>query len=323
MNTVIATVLEVMVPLLALILDEPGVCVVSKPVLSIVATAVSLEDQLSPPNVAGVPSVKVPVAMNCWVVPKAKLADATEMANEASAGSVTFNNALLEVMPLNEAEMVVLPCNRAEAMPLEFNVATVVSLDSHVTEPETSLELPSEKLPVAANVTLVPLGVETTVGLMLMPVMTAVVTVRFAGVEEMLLLVAVIVVVPTPIPAAIPERVSIDAMPVSAEAHVTWLEMSAVEPSEYVPVAVKCTVSPMLTAVVGGEISILASVGDGLELLPLPQPEIMRAVMRSKAVQYIYAALKRVRRCMKYSLCNRQVIFMWNFTLHDINLSGI
>ena len=68
------------------------------------------------------------------------------------------------------------------------------------------------------------------VGVMLIPVSTAAaVTVRLAVGEVMPLAEAVTVVMPTVTPVATP--VLIVATPVLADAHVTWLVMSAVVPS--------------------------------------------------------------------------------------------
>jgi hypothetical protein len=51
--------------LLALMLVEPGETVVTRPVPLIVATAVLLEAQVVVPKVAAVPSVMMPLAVNC------------------------------------------------------------------------------------------------------------------------------------------------------------------------------------------------------------------------------------------------------------------
>jgi hypothetical protein len=75
-------------------------------------------------------------------------------------------------------------------------------------------------VPVAVNVTGVPLGVEGVDGLMLMPVITAAVTVMPAVGEVMPPDEAVTVVVPTATPLATPVALLIVATLVSAEAQV-------------------------------------------------------------------------------------------------------
>jgi hypothetical protein len=137
-------VLEVMLPLLALMLVEPVASVVAKPVLSIVATVVSLEAQVSAPRIAAVPSVSVPLAVNCCELPTVTLADEGVMESVANTGAVTVKVALLEVTPFAEAVMLLLPCASEEAMPLAFSMATVVSLDAQLAEPEMSPVVPSE-----------------------------------------------------------------------------------------------------------------------------------------------------------------------------------
>jgi hypothetical protein len=61
-----------------------------------------------------------------------------------NSGTVTVKVALLELIPFADAVMIVLPSAKVDAMPLEFSVATEVLLDTHVTDPETLPELPSE-----------------------------------------------------------------------------------------------------------------------------------------------------------------------------------
>ena len=83
-------------------------------------------------------------------------------------------------------------------------------------------------MPVAEKVTDVPWGVDGAVGLMLMAVITAAVTVRFAAGEVMPLADTVTVVLPTATPVATPVVLMIVATPVLPVAQVTWLVMLAV-----------------------------------------------------------------------------------------------
>jgi hypothetical protein len=213
---------------LALMLVEPVASVVAKPELSIVATAVSLDVQVNVPKTAAVPSVKVPLAANCCVFHTVMLADVGVMESVTSSGAVTVNVVLLEVMPFAEAVMVVVPCVREEAMPLAFSVATVVSLDVQLAEPEMLPDVPSEYVPVAVKVTGIPFGVEGAVGLMLMPVTVAAVTVSGAAGEIMPLNEAITVVMPTATPVATPVELLILATAVSVACQITLLVMSAV-----------------------------------------------------------------------------------------------
>lgn len=225
----------------------------------------------------------MPVAVKLVVSPFATEAVAGLMAIAVNTGAVTVNAALLEVMPFAEAVMVLLPCASEEAMPLAFSVATVVSLDIQVTDPEILPELPSEYVPVAVNVTGVPLGVEDVAGPMLIPVTTAAVTVNGAADEETPFNEAVTVVLPTATPVATPVVLLIVVMALSAAAQATLLVMSVVVLSVYVPVAVKLVVSPLATVAVAGVMAMLVSVtGVGVALpLPPPQPESISVVTTS------------------------------------------
>jgi hypothetical protein len=117
---------------------------VAKPALSIDATAVLLEFQVSLPKVAIVLSVNLPVAANCCVNPTITLAEDGVIAMDAKTGAVTVKVALLDETPLTEALMMVLPCANDEAIPLELILATLLLLDDHVAKSETLPELSSE-----------------------------------------------------------------------------------------------------------------------------------------------------------------------------------
>lgn len=83
-------------------------------------------------------------------------------------------------------------------------------------------------MPVAVKVIGVPLGEEGAVGLMLIPVSTAEITVKLEVFEVMPLSNAVMVVLPTAIPVATPVVLLIVAMLELLDAQVTWLVMLAV-----------------------------------------------------------------------------------------------
>jgi hypothetical protein len=135
---------ELILPQRALMWLEPVFSTVAKPALSIDATAVLLEFQVSLPKVAIVLSVNLPVAANCCVNPTITLAEDGVMAMDANTGAVTVKVALLDETPLTEALMMVLPCANDEAIPLELILATLLLLDDHVAKSETLPELSSE-----------------------------------------------------------------------------------------------------------------------------------------------------------------------------------
>ncbi len=139
-----ATEFELTPPLLAVILVEPLLTLVAKPVLFIVAAAGLLDVQVSAPKVAAVPSVNVPLAKNCCVFPTRTLVDAGVMVSVANTGAVTVKVELLEVMPFAEAVMVLVPSASAAATPLPLSTTIEVLLDVQVTAPEALPVVPSE-----------------------------------------------------------------------------------------------------------------------------------------------------------------------------------
>ncbi len=209
----------------------PAVSAVANPVPLILATGVLPDVQVSAPNVAAVPSVNVPLAENCCVVPTYALADKGVMESDANAGAVTVK-VVLAVTPFSDAVMVELPCAKLDAMPLVFIVLTAVLLGVQITAPETLPVVPSEYVPVAVNVTDLPFGVEGARGLMLIPVNTAAVTDRLATGEVIPFADAAIVVLPTATPVATPVMLLIVATAVLPDVHITWLVTLAVVLSE-------------------------------------------------------------------------------------------
>ena len=94
--TVKVAILEEILPLVALILLEPALTPVANPVLLIIAAGL-LDNQVNVPKVAGVPSVRTPLAVNCFVLPTAMLADEGEIVIETKTGADTLNCTELEV----------------------------------------------------------------------------------------------------------------------------------------------------------------------------------------------------------------------------------
>jgi hypothetical protein len=70
-----------------------------------------------------VPSVNVPVAVNCWVVPRGILGIAGVTAIETSAAGVTFNEVEPAIEP-DTAVTLVLPTPAPVTTPCPFIVAT-------------------------------------------------------------------------------------------------------------------------------------------------------------------------------------------------------
>lgn len=145
------------------------------------------------------PSEKVPVAVNCCIVPKAIVAFAGLTAMETRAGAPTVSCAVPEVCP-TEAEMLVIPCPALLASPavpgLLLTIATAVEDEFHVAVPVKSWVLPSLYVPVAVNCCVAPSEIEADGGLTAIETNIAGVTVNVAAplnIPED----ALIVVVPT------------------------------------------------------------------------------------------------------------------------------
>ena len=191
-------------PSVAVIVDVPGARPFARPLpLPIFATPVLEEVQVAcVVRSCVLPSLKVPIAENCWLVVAAIVTSPGWMASEARSAASTVAVAV----PLTEPEaavMVVVPRLRAVARPLTVIDATLVFEEVQVTVPVMSWTVPSENVPVAVNCCRVPSGIEGAVGVTAMEVTVAFVTVRVA-VEETLPEVAVIVELPETNPMASP-----------------------------------------------------------------------------------------------------------------------
>jgi hypothetical protein len=108
-----------------------------------------------------VPSVKVPIAVNCCVVPNAIDGVAGVTAIDASAAGVTVS----VVFPVIEPEVAVIvavPAFTLVASPICLSALLMVATDGeslvHCTVLVTSCVLPSVKVPVAVNCSVVPEG---------------------------------------------------------------------------------------------------------------------------------------------------------------------
>ena len=105
-------VFEIMLSPLALILQLPALVAVNSPDPLIDPMPALLVGQVSVAKFAGVavvPSVMLPLAVSCCVLPTATLADVGVMEMDENAGELTVKVAPLEVTPFAEAVTVVTP----------------------------------------------------------------------------------------------------------------------------------------------------------------------------------------------------------------------
>jgi len=109
-------------------------------------------------------SLKVPMAVNCLVVPTAMLELDGLTAIETSVAAVTVSDAVPLTDP-DVAVIVAVPVPTAARSPVAgLTLATALDDELHVTE-GSSCVLPSSKLPTALNCSAVPAAIEGVAGL--------------------------------------------------------------------------------------------------------------------------------------------------------------
>jgi hypothetical protein len=227
----------------AVIVEVPTPAPVASPAALIVAVVVVPEDQVTlDVTFCVVPSLNVPVAVNCCAAPLAIDGFAGVTAIDCSVAAVTVS----KVEPVIEDDVAVIvevPTPAPFARPAALIVAVVVVPELHVTVLVRFCVVPSLKVPVAVNCCVAPLAIDGFAGVTAIDCSVAAVTVR---VVEPLIApdVALIVEVPTPAPVARPAALIV-AVVVVPDDHVTVLVRFCVVPSLNVPVAVNCCVAPL------------------------------------------------------------------------------
>ncbi len=227
----------------ALIVEVPTPAPVARPAALIVAVVVVPEDHVTVlARFCVVPSLNVPVAVNCCVAPLVIDGFAGVTAIDCSVAAVTVRTVEPLIAP-DVALIVEVPTPAPVARPAVLIVAVVVVPDDQVTVDVRFCVVPSLNVPVAMNCCVAPLAIDGFAGVTAIDCSVAAVTV--SKVEPLMDDdVAVIVEVPTPAPLASPE-VLIVAVVVVPDDHVTVLVRFCVVPSLNVPVAVNCCVAPL------------------------------------------------------------------------------
>jgi hypothetical protein len=192
-----------------------------------------------------VPSVNVPVAVNCCVVPKGTVDVCGLIAIDTSAAAVTVST--VDALNAPEAAVTVaVPIATLCATPALLIVAVEGVSDVHVAVLVRFCVVPSVKVPVAVNCWLVPFAIDGVAGVTAIDTSAAEVTVSVVDpVSEPE--AAVIVAVPSLTLLANPcvgAALLIVAAPGVSELHCTVLVTFCTLPSVYVPVAVNCSVVP-------------------------------------------------------------------------------
>src|ERR1035438_7227964 len=215
-------------PVFAVTVVLPSATTAAIPVALIVATFVAEEFQVAELVKSCVlPSLNVPVAVNCCCPPKVMDGLEGVTVREISA-AVTFSVAVPLIGP-EVARIIVKPGPAPLTRPVFPANATFVAEELHVTELVRSLVLLSANVPVAANCCTVPTVREKFAGVTAIDFSgtgpTESVALPLAKNPRVTLVCAVILVVPCPLPMATPLAL-IPATLVAEELHVTELVMS-------------------------------------------------------------------------------------------------
>jgi hypothetical protein len=190
-----------------------------------------------------VPSLNVPVAVNCCVEPLVIDGFAGVTAIDCSVAAVTVSTVEPEIDD-DVAVIVEFPTPAPVARPAALIVAIEVVPELQVTLEVRFCVVPSLNVPVAVNCCVAPLVIDGFAGVTAIDCSVAAVTVSTVD-PEIAPDVALIVEVPTPAPVARPAAVIV-ATDVVPELHVTVPVRFCVVPSLNVPVAVNCCVAPLV-----------------------------------------------------------------------------
>jgi hypothetical protein len=240
------------------IVDDPTPAPVARPAAVMVAVAVFDELHVAlAVKFWVVPSLKVPVAVNCCVVPFTIDGFTGVTAIDCNVAAVTVS-VVEPAMDDDVAEIVELPTPAPVARPAAVIVADAVFDELHVAVLVRFWVVPSLNVPVAVNCCVVPFTTEGFAGVTAIDCNVAAVTVSVVE-PTMEDDVAEIVEVPAAAPVASPAAVIVAAA-VFDELHVAVLVRFWVVPSLKVPVAVNCWVAPLVIVGFEGVTAIDCSV---------------------------------------------------------------
>lgn len=196
------------------------------------------------------PSVNVPVAVNCLVVVEAMLmsAEAGDTLIDSNLAGVTVSVAALEAMLEKLAVIVVVPSERDVASPFEPDVllivATLMSEEFQVTSDVKSCVVLSVNVPVAMNGWVFPRATLWFAGVTAIDFSTGAVTVSVADEEGTESRVAVMVAVPTSTAVASPFEPDVSLTVATAVFDVVQVANDVtscvLQPPDNVPKAVNC-----------------------------------------------------------------------------------
>jgi hypothetical protein len=219
------------------------------------------------------PSLKVPVAVNCCVLPAATVG-ALGVTASVTKVPVPIVRTVLPVTPDAEADIVAVPLFLPCAMPVDLIEAIFGFDDFHETPARLEATLPSLNVPVALNFIDVPFSIRGFAGFTVMETKCALETVNVVDpfTEPN---AAVIVVLPVATLVAVP-RLSMVAVAAEEEVQNTDVLISWLLESLKVPVATNCFVVPTAMVEFAGVTAIETSVAAVTvrEAVPLTPPEV-------------------------------------------------
>jgi len=189
-------------PAVAVMIALPTPCPLANPPLAMLAT---VEDEVQLTKLVRsclLPSLYVPVAANCWLVPLAIDALPGLTDNDTRTGTVTAN--VTEPVTVPEVAVIVAdPGSTLLAYPAAPIVATAGTDDAQVADCVKSCVLPSVYVPIASNCCPVPSGIAAPLGVIAMEIRVGLVTL-IVLLAEMALELAVMFAVPCPALVASP-----------------------------------------------------------------------------------------------------------------------
>jgi hypothetical protein len=278
----------------ALIAAKPGATGIASP-LELFALLIVAIDPDEEPHVTAVvitccvPSEYVPVAVNCWPIPRGMLwlAGVTEI--DTRTAVVIDSVAVPEMLVTGSvALIVVVPIDNDVARPLVLLALLMEAMDAdeepHVTAVVITCCVPSEYLPVATYCWFVPRAMLWLAGVTEIDTRTAGV-IDSVAVPEMLVTgsVAFIVVVPIANDVARPLvllALLMEAADAFEDPQVADIVRSWCVPSEYVPVAAYCWLVPRAMLWLAGVTAIDTRTAGVIDSVAVPETLVTGSVAR-------------------------------------------
>jgi len=275
----------VIVVVAVVIIKEGAVANPCEPVvLLIMATFVFEEDHVAEDVMScKLPSVKVPVAKNCWVPALVEImivAVSGVTTIDTSCRGVTVKVALFDVWPERLAVINADPSDCVVANPFEpvvlLTKATVEFEEFHVADAVISWSDASENDPTAVNCCVFPKGTFADDGVTVIAVRTAGVTIQVdAGLDTIKSNIAVTSVVPVlrvEMRPLWPDALLNEATFGSDESHIAHGVTFCTELSARTANAANCSAFPLAMLAVAGEVVMEATADDTSAAVPVTPP---------------------------------------------------